>query len=727
MPERHPLQTTFEGGELSPYLYSRSDLPGYGKSAKQMVNVYPDTRGPGLSRNGAEFKQVVGDPADTNGRLFTFRVDYTTTYIVVVTETFVWITDRTNYVESDSFVVNGDFSSGSASWTTVVNEDGTVDFPASTAYLKTAAKSGSNALIRQQVTVDTALNNHKIRFSIPNIYGAGLSGLTAKLRVGTAAGLGDILETDFAWAGNYEFDFVPGALSFWVEVYTESGQVEQPAGGGEGGTILVWQAVDVIVDSISVVDIIAVPGGSNVTFPSVWNSDQINEMQVEMAPDLQEMYFVHREVPTQKLSLDNTVAPVIWTFAPVVFNWGTEPDPWTTEYPGAITFHQGRLLLAGTLSNPVTIWASKPGRDNYDDFDPGPKDQPDDAIAVTLARNADIQWIKGSKVLYVGCDNSEHVAYGNEGAVSVLDVNVDQQSVYGSSRHQAAWMSGQVMFISHDRRRVRLMEYASNSALIDSMDVSWMAEHLTEGFVTEIHQAANPINSMWAVKADGTLISCTLEKQFNALGWANHSIQGSVKSITVAEEEGTSVIYVLVYRDGLLRLERIGSKKNFMDEYIEVTVVTATDTVTGLDHLEGETVQCIADESYRGEYIVTGGQITVTGPEAIRFIVGLSMRRTLETMLVDGNIGGGSTARHKKRWNEITVRLRTSAVPLINGKREATRVPQDQMDVRAPLRTVDVTVHNLGWDTDGTILIEQDLPFDLQVVGVFGKLAEESL
>ena len=385
------------------------------------------------------------------------------------------------------------------------------------------------------------------------------------------------------------------------------------------------------------------------------------------------------------------------------------------------------MILASTDSKPVTLFMSKPGSSNYYNFTLGTGTNADDAIEVTLARNADIQWIKSSKVLYVGCDNSEHIIRSDGPVLTPSDIETNQQSAFGSARIMGDWVSEKVGFVSLDGRRLRLISYGADSEQMQSSDITWAAEHITSGKVKEVHHAANPQNQLFCPLEDGSFITCTYDEEFGAVAWARHSLTGSIRSMTVAEEQGRSVVYALVLRDRL-RLLRMGATEVFMDSYVTIGEESAISTVTGLNHLEGETVQVIADGEQRDDEVVSSNQITISGAAATDFIIGLPMPRTLRTMLVDYPAGGQSTASFKKRWSDISLRLHKSAVPLINGVREGPRLPQDvDADTQAMTGIVDIRVNNLGWDTGGSIVVQQNLPFDLNVVGIFGKISEENL
>ena len=728
MAKRQPLQRTFEGGVATPLIYGRSDLPGFHKSAKTMLNMFPDSRGPAVNRLGLEYKFDVGDPADLYGRLFTFRASYTQTFVVIVTPTLVQVTDKSGLVESVTKIINGGFLQDASGWITDSGPAGSVTFPEKRCRLISGFGEDSFAHIEQEVTGLIPGNNHILRVDSHTISVNQQDRVI--LQVGTAQGLADIIDTTIFTVSNFEIAFVPGVADLWVRVRVESTRsfiLVPPIDGEPGDPVFTFESNVRDIDLISLVDLTVDPNPGFVEFPSPWTEAQLHDVQVEMAPDLQRMYFVHREVPAQQLDLDITQDPFSWDFAPAEFDWTPGVDPWEEFYPGAITFFQARLYLAGTIAEPVSVWGSKPGAESYNDFSDAGGADADDPIKVILARNADIQWMQGSKVLYVGCDNSEHIITSDGPAVINADIDTQQQSAYGSARINVDWVSNQIAFTSWDQRRLRLINYVSNSRNIDSSDLTFPSEHLTFALITEMHHAAHPVNRIWCPMADGTALSCTFEKDRAVSAWAPHNTVGLIKSITVAEEQGHSVVYMLINRKNGLRLVRLGRKELFMDEYAERGYPDPTNIVDRLEHLEGDTVQVVGDGNLYPNAVVSGGEITTDGPAASNYVVGLPLPRLLETLLIDDIRGGESSVASKKSWNRIFVRVFESIIPIINGKRPPDRTALTPMDEREPNRSVDHIVHNVGWDYEGTITIAQDLPFNLIVTGIYGELSEEKL
>jgi hypothetical protein len=81
-----------------------------------------------------------------------------------------------------------------------------------------------------------------------------------------------------------------------------------------------------------------------------------------------------------------------------------------------------------------------------------------------------------------------------------------------------------------------------------------------------------------------------------------------VGSIAVVNDKLHLLVNRLIDGQVVYHIERESNDFN-TDAAVKRTFVS--ETITGLQHLEGETVQVKADGSYMGEFVVTGGEVTI--------------------------------------------------------------------------------------------------------------------
>jgi len=136
----------------------------------------------------------------------------------------------------------------------------------------------------------------------------------------------------------------------------------------------------------------------------------------------------------------------------------------------------------------------------------------------------------------------------------------------------------------------------------------------------------------------------------------------------------------------------------------------------------------MVDDADDGLYQVDAAGVLDLGvaQTVAKYAVGLPyVGRVITYEHVQGNPAGVGfgTAR---RWNKLYVRLLSSGIPLINGQLPADRTPSAPMNLPEPLRTFDARVHNIGWE-DGSITLEQSLPFPTHILGVYGEFGTNNV
>jgi hypothetical protein len=152
---------------------------------------------------------------------------------------------------------------------------------------------------------------------------------------------------------------------------------------------------------------------------------------------------------------------------------------------------------------------------------------------------------------------------------------------------------------------------------------------------------------------------------------------------------------------------------------------TATTSITGLDHLEGQTVQILADGSTHADKIVSSGAITLDRSSK-KVKVGLGYNSVLQTMRVEGGSAEGTGQGKVKRISKVVLRLfNTVGVKcgpsLTNLETVPFRTTSSDMD--NPVSTLlagDKTVEFTDdYNSDGFIFVKQDQPLPLSLLALY--------
>ena len=728
MPTRE-IQRSFSGGELSPLMANRTDLDIYRHCLSLATNVFPTPHGPAIGRSGFEY--IVELPGEDYARLFEFDIDFDRSFVVAVTRNKIYVIDSDSIPGAatpiaDSVGIellqNAKFVDDSV-WL----QNNSLFIPGS-AYLQTedfvGAPIAGDAWVRQEVTGLNAAGTFQVLIrgitngvGVPNQYSRG----EYILKVGTAAGLDDIYsETINATIEDFaKVDLTPGAASFWIEVFCLSGATDP--------------SNNVFLDEFSLREITSGSTASVVEFVSPYNDNDIKELQIDMVPGKDTMYLFTRDVKPQQLSFINLEGGSnIWSFDEISFTFGVGSTPWNDEYPGTITFHEGRMWLGGIRSKPITLWASKPFQ--YTNFDFNLAGDPvldDDALEFTLDKHGEIQWILSNKELFIGLDTGEHVLTSEAGVITPSDIQSSQQSSYGSTRIQSDLIDEQTLYVDTQARAVRLMDFVRNQNSWASVDLSYQAEHITFSGITEIEYGTSPIGLIWAPLSNGQLLTCATERDRGTLGWSRHVTQGSVISVAVLKEQGVDIPWISVLRningEDKLYIERYQVVDQvFMDSYKTVTELVETFTFTGFDHLEGETVQVVADGANRASIVVVGGEIILDQEFGPAFVVeaGLQYIPVLHTLPEQKDIYQDNSLNHTKRYSEIYVAILDSHMPYINDEDTFKRQPETPMNEPRPRQSALIEVKNLGWSKVEFIKVSQPLPLSFRIIGIGGSLQE---
>ena len=152
-----------------------------------------------------------------------------------------------------------------------------------------------------------------------------------------------------------------------------------------------------------------------------------------------------------------------------------------------------------------------------------------------------------------------------------------------------------------------------------------------------------------------------------------------------------------------------------------------TSTITGLDHLEGETVQILADGSSHANKTVTGGGITLDR-SAQKVHVGLNYDSILQTLRIEAGAAQGVAQGKIKRINEITVRLhRTLGVEvggdLDNMENIPFRSSAALMGSPVALFSGDKKIElRDDYGTDGHVFVRQTQPLPLTVLSIYPEV-----
>ena len=417
------------------------------------------------------------------------------------------------------------------------------------------------------------------------------------------------------------------------------------------------------------------------------------------------------------------------------------------SYPSTVAFYEQRLVFAGTSNQPQTMFFSQSG--DFENFEIGT--DADDGLQYTIGSNEVnvIRYLVSSSQLVVGTSGGEFVvrASGFDEPLTPTNTQIKQQTTFGSAPIQPLLIGNSTLFIQRAKRKLRELAFSSESDSYVAPDMTILAEHITEGGIEEMAYQQEPDSVAWLVRADGVLACMTFRREEQVVAWHRHIVGGAFGSGNAVVESVATIpgdidedqVWVIVkrtingatkryveYLSGFDFGTDVGNAF-FVDSGLTYSGSAAT-TISGLNHLEGQSVAILADGAAHANKTVSSGSITLDR-SVTKAQIGLPFTSKLETLRIDAGSAMGSSQGKNKRIGEVTVRLfRTVGLKIGTSSTELDTIPfrssSDSMDTALSLFTGDKTAEfNGGYDDDATITIIQDLPLPMTILAIFPTLS----
>jgi len=434
------------------------------------------------------------------------------------------------------------------------------------------------------------------------------------------------------------------------------------------------------------------------------------------------------------------------TDATAAFKLGAFSD--TTGHPSCVSFFEQRLVFAGTSDEPQTLFFSKAG--DYENMTAGTNAA--DAMVYTIASNQvnAIRYMKAVRTLVVGTTGGEFTvsADGTDASITPTNITIKRQSSFGSANVDAIPAGNAILFLQKAKRKIRELQYNFDSDGYQAPDLTILNETVTESGINEMSYQQEPGSNIWCVRDDGVLACLTYQRAENVVAWSRHIFGGvfgsgnavceSVASIsgTLTEDE----VWVIVKRtiNGATKRfvecfsdfdfdETDATDFKFLDSHLSYSG-GATTTLSGLSHLEGQSVSILADGAAHANKTVSSGAITLDR-SATKACVGLSYDSILQTMRIEGGAAEGTSQGKTKRISKVVLRLfETVGVKVGPSLTNLETIPFRTTSslLSNPVDTLlagDKEIEfNDDYNSDGFIFIKQDQPLPCSILAVYPTL-----
>jgi len=733
--------TNFTGGELSPRLDGRNDLAKYASGCKTLQNMIVYPHGSAARRPGTNFVAEVENSAEKT-RLIPFEFSTTQTYILEFGNEYIrFYKDGGAILESNKTITG----------ITQANP-GVVT---STAH----GFSNGNTIVISGVVGMTQVNGKRFKvasvtantFALQTIDGTNVN--TTSFTAYTSGGIANRvyqIATTYLTADLFQIKYAQSAdvmylchPDYSVKKLSRTGHTS-------------WTITEVDFTNGPYLD----DNTTAVTFSSSAHTvgtarDLTASAATFASTDVGRL--VSFRTGYGEITAFTSSTAVTWTIIKDTGS-GSNSTDWalgafsdTTGHPSCVTFYEQRLVFAGTEAQPQTLYFSKSGDYESMDENRGGTIADDDAIIYTIASNQvnAIRFLSATRTLIVGTVGGEFSVSGggSDDPVTPTNILIKKQSNHGCANIDAIPVGNVTLFLQRAKRKIRELAYNFDVDGYVAPDMTILAEHISESGFNELSYQQEPNQIIWAVREDGQLAGLTYQREQQVVAWHRHIFGGvfstgnavceTVATIPTNDKEYQTWVIVKRTINGVTRRyveylnqfdfnEDDNTEFNFLDSQLAYSG-SATVTITGLDHLEGQTVSVLANGSTHPDRTVTNGSITLAR-SSTKVKVGLPYTSILQTMRIDAGSQNGTSQAKTKRIYNITVRLYESigvevGPDLNNMEAIPFRSSAQLMDTAIPVYTGDKEVEFRGnYETDGHIYVRQTQPLPLTVLSLYPEL-----
>lgn len=409
------------------------------------------------------------------------------------------------------------------------------------------------------------------------------------------------------------------------------------------------------------------------------------------------------------------------------------------NYPGAVSYFEQRRCFAGTTNYPQNIWMTRTGTESNMSYSLPTRD--DDSINFRIAaREANtIRHIVPLSNLVLLTSSAEwRVTSVNTDAITPTSVSVKTQSYIGANNVQPVIINNNLLYCAARGGHVRELGYDWQKNGYVTGDLSLRAPHLFDNkTLVDMAYAKSPTPICWFVSSTGRLLGLTYVPEQSLGAWHWHDTDGLFESVCVVAEENDDVLYAVVQRtiNGTTKryVERMASRlfedaedAFFVDAGATYDGAPAT-TITGLSHLEGKTVNILADGAVHPQRTVTGGQITLENA-CSKVHIGLPITADLKTLpfvaQIDAAFGQGRFKNVNRAWLRVYrsggIKVGPTEDELVEAKQRTT----EMYGLPPELKSEEIEIDLLpAWQDNGQVFVRQEDPLPLTVVSLTLEVA----
>ena len=531
--------TNFTGGELSPRLDGRNDLAKYASGCKTLENLVVYPHGAAARRPGTTFVSEVAD-SDNKTRLIPFEFSTTQTYMLEFSNLKIRFYKNNGIILESNKTITAITKASPGVITSNSHGYSNGDEVYISGIVGMTELNGKTFLVANSTTNTFSLTDKDgvaINTTSYTTYSSG--GIANRVyEIATPYTTAELFDIKFAQSADVMYITHP---SHEVEKLSRTGHTAWTLTNVDFGN---GPFMDHNVETTTANPSHKTVGSTTtVTFSAVTG---INNGAGFLSTDVGRL--VHIKDGHFKITSITSTTIVVGT---VIIDLGISSSTTTdfalgsfsntSGFPSCVTFFEQRLVFAGTIAQPQTIFFSKSG--DYENMDDGYHETiaDDDAIVYTIASNQvnAIRFMTSTRTLIIGTAGGEFTVSGggSDSAVTPTNILIKKQSNHGAANVDAIAVGNATLFLQRAKRKIRELAYNFDVDGYVAPDMTILAEHITEGGLTQIAYQQEPNQIIYCVREDGEMVGLTYQREQQVTAWHRHIFGGrfGIATLTVSD------------------------------------------------------------------------------------------------------------------------------------------------------------------------------------------------
>jgi hypothetical protein len=335
-----------------------------------------------------------------------------------------------------------------------------------------------------------------------------------------------------------------------------------------------------------------------------------------------------------------------------ISRWALGAFSEASGFPALVALYDQRLTWGRTNDQPVTVWGSKSA--DLDDYGFSVPVVATDAFNITLLSSDmnELNWLAGDEDLITGSKKQIRSIGPDDITTGFSALNVKQRKGpnSGAAPIQPISIGGTVLYVAAGERKVRELIMGDQNRYV-APEVSLLGEHAFSTGIKAWAFSENPDPTIYIVTEGGELVAMLYDREQRAVGFARYTFgEGAVESVAIipSTTDGYDDVYLVIKRaingSEVRYIEVLERSYDYANDEVDDAFFVdcglsydgaAVNQLSGLDHLEGETLVALADGGVIENLLVIGGVVNLPYA-ASKIHIGLAYESRARTLRFAG-------------------------------------------------------------------------------------------